>query len=76
MEFQSDDQNLKCIVLCKQEDTFNVVVNKIYETNPGFKEYSNYFICNGNKINEYFTLSANKIKDRDVVVLNRFDDDF
>ena len=73
--FESTDQTLRCAALCKDTDIFNIVVNKLFERAPGFKEYSNIFICDGNKINDYKSLKENKIKDGAHIVLIKQDED-
>ena len=61
--FQSDDQSIKYIVICQKTEKVNVVLNKIYETKPEFKEYHHFFLGNGGSINEYKTFEENKIED-------------
>ena len=65
--FQSGDQLLRCAIICKNTDVFNVIVNKIFERKPKFKENFNFFLCNGNRINEYKSLDENNIKDGNVI---------
>ena len=67
--FQSGDQLLRCGIICKNTDIFNVIVNKIFEKKPKFKENFNFFLCNGNRINEYKSLDENNIKDGNVIIL-------
>ena len=67
--FQSGDQLLRCAIICKNTDVFNVIVNKIFERQPKFKENFNFFLCNGNRINEYKSLKENNIKDGNVIIL-------
>ena len=67
--FESGDQTLKCAVLCKSNDIFNSVVNKLFEKEPQFQEGFNIFLCNGARINEYKTLKDNQIKDGSHVIL-------
>ena len=67
--FQSGDQLLRCAIICKNTDVFNVIVNKIFEREPKFKENFNFFLCNGNRINEYKSLKENNIKDGNVIML-------
>ena len=60
-------------VSCDINDRFNAIENKIIEKEPSIIEKVNFFLCNGNKINEYKTIKDNKIKDGDVVLLNFYD---
>ena len=69
----SSDQLLNCKIRCKCTDRFNKIVNIILEKEPEFIEKVDYFICNGNKVNEYKSLKDNGIKDGNVVLLNVID---
>ena len=66
---QSGDQSIQCIVICKKTEIFNNVINKVFEKNPVFKNYFNYFLCNGSIVYEYKSLEENKIKNEDAVLL-------
>ncbi len=70
---KSSDQSFNCKVFCDTNDRFNAIVNKIIEKEPSIIEKVNFFLCNGNKINEYKTVKDNKMKDGDVVILNIVD---
>ena len=72
--FESGDQVLKCAVLCKSTDIFNIIVNKVFEREPKFRENFNYFLCGGNRINEYKSMKDNKIKDGDHILLQSLED--
>lgn len=71
--FESGDQLLKCGIICKNSDIFNTIVNKIFEREPRLKENFNYFLCNGNRVNEYKSIKDNNIKDGNVIILNNFE---
>jgi len=45
-------------------------MNIILEKEPKFIEKIGYFLCNGNKINEYKSIKDNGIKDGNVIILN------
>ena len=72
--FESMDQRLQCSVVCKETDIFNTVVNKVFRMEPRFKENFNYFLCNGNRINDYKSIKDNNIKDGDHILLNCFEE--
>ena len=72
---QSDDQSIKCIVICKKNDIFNNVINKIYEDKPEFKEYKHYFLGNGMTIEEYKSIEENNIKDGNGITINKLEID-
>ena len=71
--FQSGDQSLRCAIICKNTDIFNVIVNKIFEREPKFKENFNYFLCNGSRVNEYKSLDENNIKDGNFIILQNLE---
>ena len=75
LRIQSGDQIIRCIVICKKNEIFNSVINKVFEKKPEFKNYSNYFLSNGSYINEYKSLEENKIKDGHAILLYKRDDD-
>ena len=75
LKFQSVDQNLECYILCNENDIFNSIANKVFEENPEFKEYGNYFLCNGTSINEYKSLKENMIKDKSIIIINKLEDE-
>ena len=67
--FKSDDQNIFNSILCKSTDQFTRIKNIIYEKYPEYKENENYFLFNGEKINEDETLEKNKIKDGSIITI-------
>ena len=73
MHFESNDQTVNYLVRCKNDDRFNMVVNKILEKELTIIEKGFIFLCKGNKINEYKTIKDNNLKDEDVIILQLFD---
>jgi len=67
--FKSDDQNILYSVLCKYTDKFKRFQNIIYDKYPEYKDYENYFLFNGKKINENETLEENKINDGSIITM-------
>ena len=49
---------INCYILCKEDDIFNSIVNKVFERKPEFRD----FLCIGNVVNEYKSIKENKIK--------------
>ena len=70
---KSIDQLLNCKVSCKSSDKFNTIMNAIFEKEPLFIEEVGFFVCNGNKVNEYKTIKENEIKNNDVVLMNNLE---
>ena len=75
LKFQSVDQNINYFVICNEDQIFNIVVNKIFEVEKVFKEYGNFFLCNSNIINEYKSLKENKLKNNDIIIVNKLEED-
>ena len=74
--FTSADQVIHHSVICKNNENFNNVENRLYDDGfPEYKESENYFTFNGIKINKNKTLEENNIKNSDVIILNVIDDD-
>ena len=74
--FTSADQVIHHSVICKNNENFNNVENRLYDDGfPEYKESENYFTFNGIKINKSKTLEENNIKNSDVIILNVIDDD-
>ena len=70
---KSINQLLNCKVTCKSSDKFNTIMNIIFEKEPSFIEEVGFFVCNGNKVNEYKTIKENEIKNNDVVLMNNLE---
>ena len=71
----SIDQNVNFSTVAKVNDSFRKIEDIVYKKYPEYKEYENYFLVNGRKINKNKTLEENKIKDKDVLTLSKIDDD-
>ena len=68
--FQSDDQVInKEPIRCKSTDTFAEIEEKLYKKYNDFRNTNNTPICNGASILRFKTLSENKIRDENVVLL-------
>jgi len=71
----SVEHNITHSIICKNTHKFNYLENKLYEKYPELLESENYFITSGNKVNKYKTLEENKIKDNDIITLEKIRDD-
>jgi len=74
--FTSADQVIHHSIICKNNELFINVENRLYD--EGFSEYKeseNFFTFNGLKINKNKTVEENNIKNSDVIILNIIDDD-
>ena len=75
---KSTDQKILFPIICKNTDLFTRLESELYKVEEyrHYKEEENYFIINGNKINKYNTLEQNGIKNNDIIILVKIDNDF
>ena len=59
----------------KNNDKFSKLEDILYDKYPAYKDSENYFLFNGKRINKHRTLEENKIKNNDVLTLNKIEDD-
>ena len=71
--FVSSDQKIHYSCICKNTDKFNKIENILYEVYPEYMESENHFFSNGNKINKYKSLDFNKIKNSDIIMLQKIE---
>jgi len=71
----SVDQNINFSTYAKVNDNFRKIEEIVYDKYPEYREYENYFLVNGRKVNKNKTLEQNNIKDKDVLTLSKIDDD-
>ena len=74
VNFQSLNESLSYIVICKNTDIFNTIEKKLYEEYPEYLESENYFEIKGKKINKYKSLEKNKIHNNDIIIINQIFD--
>lgn len=72
LNFYSDDKKIHCLLLCNEDQIFNEIINKVYETYPDYNIRNNTFICNKTRVNEYKSLKQNNIKNKNLIILNKF----
>lgn len=74
---KSSDQQILFPIICKNTDLFTRLESELYkvEEYKNYKEDDNYFLINGNKINKYNTLEQNGIKNNDIIILVKMDND-
>jgi len=73
IKFISCDQNINFSTFAKPNDNFTKIENILYDNYPNYREFENYFLVNGNKINRNKTIEQNKIKNNDIITLNKID---
>ena len=69
--FTSSDQKIHCSIICKNTEKFIKLEEKLYNDYPEYSESDNYFMVNGNRISKFKTLDENKIKNSDIIILNK-----
>ena len=72
--FASSDQTMHYSMICKNTDTISYLEPKLYKEFPSFVESDNMFLCKGTVINKYKTFESYKIKNGDILILNKRDD--
>jgi len=75
IKFISIYQDIDFTIITKNSDKFSKIENLLYDKYPKYKDFENYFLVNGNKINRNRTFEENKIRNNDVLTLgiNNFD---
>jgi hypothetical protein len=61
-------------MICKNTDSISYLESKLYKEFPSFVESDNMFLCKGTVINKYKTFESYKIKNGDILILNKRDD--
>ena len=69
--FTNSKHEFHCSFICKNTDKFRELELRLYEKLPQYGNSSNYFMINGNRVNNHKTLEDNHINDSDVVILYR-----
>ena len=67
--FTSTDQVIHYSIVCKIEDYFSQIEQKLYKEYPEYNNSNNVFISQGNLIQKDKSLKDNKIKNSDVITL-------
>ena len=69
--FASSDQAIYYSMICKNTDTISDLEKQLYKEYPDFIETDNFFLCKGSVINKYKSLESYKIKNGDILILNK-----
>ena len=69
------DQKINFSIAVNNNDIFSIIENKLYNYYPEYRNYDNYFLFGGGKINRNKTIEQNKIKDKDILTLTQFNDE-
>jgi len=69
--FTSSDQNMYYSLICKNTQKFIEIEKKLYNDYPEYYESNNYFLINGNRVDEVKSLDENKIRNNDIIILTQ-----
>ena len=75
VKFISIDEAINFTVTAKNNDKFSKLEDILYNNYPIYKDTENCFLINEKKINKHRTLEENKIKNNDILTLNKIEDD-
>ena len=70
VHFMSNDSNINDSFPSYPEELFSVVVNKLYEKYPEYKNKTLYFLCNGNYLDLNLTMKRNKYNSGDKIIVD------
>ena len=70
IHFISTDSTVNFSWVCKTNDIFSYIEEKLYLEYPELKYKKLFFLSNGTLVNRALSLEENKIKDDNVIVLN------
>ena len=69
IKFISTDQEFNFNIIAKNTDIFSKIEAILYEKYPKYVDSVNFFLVNGNRINNHRSLKDNKIKNNDIITL-------
>ena len=72
--FASSDQTMHYSMICKNTDTISDLEKRLYKEYPAFTKSENYFLCKGSLINKFKTFESYKIKNGDILIVNKRDE--
>ena len=72
--FASSDQTMHYSMICKNTDTISDLEKKLYNEFPNFIDSDNMFFCKGTILNKYKSFENYKIKNGDIIIVNKRDD--
>ena len=71
--FQSSDQAMLYSMICKNTDTISNLEEKLYKEFTSYAKSENFFICKGSMIDRDKAFKSYKIKNGDILILNKID---
>ena len=74
ISFESIDSRLKYPIICKNNTTIARLEEEVYNEFPDYKECNTYLTCNGETLKRFKTIEENKIKQGNVIIVNKIDE--
>ena len=69
--FFSTDQKIHYALICKNTDSFGSVEEKLFKVFPECQEETYFFLANGSKINRYKTINELKLKNSEIITMDK-----
>ena len=73
ISFESIDSRLKYPIICGNNTTIARLEEVIYNEFPDYKECNTYLTCNGIILKRFKTIEENKIKQGNVIIVNKIE---
>ena len=71
IQFISCDQEIKCYMVIKNTEKFSNIEISLYQKYPKYLNSQNFFLVNGKIVNKSITIEQNKIKNNDVIIVQK-----
>ena len=73
ISFESIDSRLKYPIVCRNNTTIARLEEEVYNAFPDYKECNTYLTCNGETLKRFKTIEENKIKQGNVILVNKIE---
>ena len=73
ISFESIDSRLKYPIICRNNTTIARLEEEVYNEFPDYKECNTYLTCNGETLKRFKTIEENKIKQGNVIIVNKLE---
>ena len=73
ISFESIDSRLKYPIICRNNTTIARLEEEVYNEFPDYKECNTYLTCNGETLKRFKTIEENKIKQGNVIIVNKIE---
>ena len=73
ISFESIDYRLRYPIVCRNNTTIARLEEEVYNAFPDYKECNTYLTCNGIILKRFKTIEENKIKQVNVIIVNKIE---